>query len=225
LRTDVGALLESERALEREFASSDHANPAGWSVATTMFHLVNWRELLIAALEDLRDGRTPAAPPADVDEFNDARLARAAQVALDESAARADALLISMRDLYDAVGEQPIKWYTRKNTAEAILGNSYTHPRFHLTMYWRESGEPEKAREVLEASVAELIEANAPKNFVHGLQYNLACVLVSLDRNADALDLLSECLPEHDQLRAAAPNDPDLAPLRDEPRFKALTSD
>ncbi len=221
---DIAALLESERRIEREFVGGDRPVVNGWTVSLTMFHLARWRERLVASLEAFRDGRAGTPPPEKIDEFNDAEMSGAALETLEESHARADALLDSLSGLYAGVGERPFTWYNRKTTGEAVLGNSYTHPRFHMVQFMRENGDSEAARKLMEDSIKELRIARAPANFVQGQQYNLACLLVGMDAKREAMALLEECLPEHAQLRELAPIDPDLAPLKGDPRFEALFS-
>lgn len=53
-------------------------------------------------------------------------------------------------------------------------------------------------------------------------RYNLACLAASRGADEDALDELEKALELDPSLRAAAAGDDDLAPLRDEPRFRML---
>jgi hypothetical protein len=222
--TDVRSLIESERALERRFVAGDRPEVKGWTVATTMFHLVKWRERLITSLEDLRDGRPPVPPPENVDELNDSELTGAAGVPLAESARRADELLASLLAVYESVGERPFHWYRRRTTAEAVLGNSYTHPRFHITAYLRENGDMENALQLCEATVSELRRAEAAAPILGNEQYNLACALVGLGRRDEALAQLAEGVSLLPRLKEFATTDPDLEPLKGDPRFEALIS-
>ena len=52
--------------------------------------------------------------------------------------------------------------------------------------------------------------------------YNLACVYSLMGRNEDALECLETAVKKGFGDRAWFENDPDLHPLRNEPRFQAL---
>jgi hypothetical protein len=220
--TDVRSLLESERDVEQDFVAGDRANPKGWSAALTMFHLVKWRERMRDALVALRDGGPHIPPPQNVDEFNDSELTGAADVPLSESSQRADALLTSLIELYETVGDRPLEWYRWSTTTEAILGNSYTHPRFHLVQYLKENEDFSGAVRLLERTASELRDASAPPAIL-GLQlYNLACLRVAEGRHDDAVRLLEQSVAMRPSLKAVAFGDPDLEPLRKDSRFGAL---
>jgi hypothetical protein len=55
-----------------------------------------------------------------------------------------------------------------------------------------------------------------------GLLYNLACVESRAGRTAEAIEHLGEAIDHSEAYRARARDDPDFAPIRDEPAFMAL---
>jgi len=198
--------------------------PKGWPAALLMFHLGMWRERMRDALTDLAEGRTPKPPPPieTQDEFNDAELANGIGTPLADAAARSDHLLAEIIALYEKLGDRPFQWYRWSTTTDAILGNSYTHPRIHLFEYWRENGEPDRGYQLLEDAVPEMQEASG-NPAVHGTAfYNLACVRVHQQRLDDALENLEQALKLRPEMKAAAPKDSDLAALHDDPRFQEL---
>jgi hypothetical protein len=225
--TDVRKALEAEREMEREWvqeAVKSESAPKGWPAALNLFHICMWRERLSNALTDVREGRAYTPPPGDVDEANDAELPGGLGVALADIAERSDVLLASLLELWDELGERPFKWYTNNTTTEAILRNSYIHPRNHIVEYLKENGDPAGAQRLIEEAASEMREVSAPPLALGAALYNLACVRVAQDRLDDALELLIEAFPMRPDMKEAAAKDPELEPLHDNPGFKALAS-
>jgi tetratricopeptide (TPR) repeat protein len=125
-------------------------------------------------------------------------------------------------DLYDWLGERPFQWYRNKTTTEAVLGNSFNHPRGHLYGYLRENGELERANQLFEEGVALMREVNAPALQLGAAIYNLACARVYQGRLDEALTLLEEALPMRPDFKESAPQDSDLEALHGDERFNAL---
>lgn len=190
-----------------------------------LFHLGMWRERLRNALIEVRDGRDFVHPSENVDELNDSELPQGIGTPLADAAARADLLLGELMDLYESLGERPLRWYAATTTTEAVLRNSYTHPRLHLSEYWKENGFLDRSAKLWEAARTDLTAAAAPPRFLANVQYNLACIRALQGEPDAALGLLAEALPVSDVLRAAAPQDADLASLYGDPRFRDLVKD
>lgn len=174
------------------------------------------------ALADLSEGREPSPPPENTDEVNDAELPNGIGTPLADAAARSDHLLGEIIELYQSLGERPFKWYVAKNTTEAVLRNSYTHPRVHLFEYLRENGEQDRANQLFEDAFSDMHAADAPLIVMMTVRYNLACARARQGRTDEALDLLKQVLPSRTDMRQAAAEDPDLAALRDDPGFQEL---
>ena len=187
-----------------------------------MFHIGMWRERMRNALTDVSEGRDYQPPPANIDEFNDAELARGIGTPLTDAAARADHLLGEITDLYEKVGEQPMEWYIARTTKEAVLRNSYTHPRLHLFAYYRENGLREPAHQLFEGAVSEMRAAAAPALVMGTVLYNLAAVRVQEGQRDEAIALLQEAFPLRPDMRQTAAGDSDLDELRQDPRFQEL---
>lgn len=222
---DVIQALERERKAEQDFVELTLRNeraPRGWPAALIMFHVGMWRERLRNALADLAAGRDPARPPRDIDEFNASELADGIGTPIADAAGRADHLHGELIELYRAIGERRLEWYTARNTTEAILRNSYMHPRNHMYAYLRENGEDAHAFDLFEQAFTEMREASAPALILQSSQYNLACVRAAQGRIDDAIELLKEVLAARPDLKAAAPGEADFATLREDARFQEL---
>ena len=220
----VSRLLRDQREAERRFAAdaASDQSPKGWSAALTFFHMARWRQRLLEALTAHSEGRSYAAPPGDIDEFNDAELPDGANVSLAVAAEQSDATFGSLIEMWENLGNQPFKWFTAENTSEALVRNSYLHPRIHIASYLMERGDQERGDQMVEETAATLRAANAPAHVLGAALYNLAGVRVSQGRHDEALDLLEEAAPMRPDLKAFALKDEAFDALRDSPRFRSL---
>jgi len=224
-RKDVLHLLESQREAERRFvaeAAGERNYPRGWTAGLLMAHIASWRDKLRGSLIEASRREPVSGPPTDIDAFNAAELARNAGIALEEAATRADALLVDLVDLWATLGDRPFSWFTARTTGEALVRNSYVHPRVHLAEHYLERGDQKHGLEIYEATAAELRRADAPEHILGGALYNLACARVAQGRQDEALELLAEAFTMRPELRSEAAADRDLAKLKTHPRFQSL---
>lgn len=217
------AALEAERKTEQDFvarARDSETAPKGWPAALVMFHMSMWRERLLHALNEMNEGRPQPPPPAgSIDEINDAELATGIGTPLADAASRSDTLLGQLIEVYGKLGDRPMEWNTARTTTEAVLRNSYIHPRNHMYAYLKENGEEEAAERLIEEAATTLREAEAPSLILAASIYNLAVVRAAQGRKDDAFDLLREALGMRPEMRAHAALDADLGPLRGDDRF------
>jgi tetratricopeptide (TPR) repeat protein len=221
---DVLRLLESELVMERQFAADAKAetpHPTGWPAALLLVHVATWREQLLIGLSQAEDGGEPQ-PPGNVDEFNAVELTRGAGVQLADAVARSEERLAELIDRWKTMGDRPFHWYVARTTGEALVRNSYSHPRNHIAEHFIELGNPDRGHQLYEETAAELRKAGAPGHTLGAAIYNLACARVAEGRHHDALRLLEEAIRLRDDLRTTAAGDPDLEPLRDNPQFQAV---
>jgi tetratricopeptide (TPR) repeat protein len=221
----VSRLLESERETEMRFvaeARTKESNPKGWPAALIMFHIAMWRERLRKAFDDVHAARPYTPIPANIDEFNDVELPTGAGVSLDQAATRADAELASLIELAQAIGGRPFKWDLATTSTEAVLRNSYAHPRNHIAAYVSENGDKPAAHALFEEAATDLRAASAPHLILGAALCNLAGARVEQERFDEALDLFEEGLAMRPDLRPLLAANPDFAALKDNPRFKSI---
>ena len=193
-----------------------------WSPALVLFHFYRWRERLRDGFRQLQAGEPVTAPPEAIDELNDRELPEGAGVPLHEAARHSDAVFRELIDVVSALGDRPFRWYIVRTTGEAVLRNSYTHPRIHLAKHFIERGDRPAGVRTTEETAAALRNINASGVVLGPAIYNVACMRVAEGRRDEALTLLEEAIPMRDDLPAVAAKDPDLIALRGDPRFEAL---
>lgn len=223
----VAETLERERKVEQNFvaeAERTERSPKGWPAALIMFHVGMWRERLRNALVDFSDGRDYVRPPENIDEFNDAELAGGIGTPLGAAAARSEHLLGELIELYGKLGDRPFEWTTTKTTMEAVLRNSFMHPRIHFFYYYRENGPASRGSELFADTLSEMRAVSAPPVILGAALCNLGAVRASEGKRDEALELLAEGFPMRPDIRSHAAEDDDLQSLRGDPRFEALLS-
>jgi hypothetical protein len=166
---EVLRLLESQRETERHFvaeAATEQDFPRGWPAGLLMAHIASWRNRLRDSLIQASRGEPVSGPPADIDAFNAVELASNAGISLEEAAARAQALLADLVDLWATLGDRPFQWFTATTTGEALVRNSYIHPRRHLSEHYVERGDQSRGTEIHEETLAELHRVDAPQSVI-----------------------------------------------------------
>lgn len=222
---DVLPLLRKQRDLEKAFVAEVAGKPepsTGWTPTMTMFHLAQWRDRLWNGLTEAAAERPVNAPPRNIDELNDAEMAGAVGLSLADEAARSNAALTSIMAMWETMGDRPFRWYLTESTGEAILRNSYLHPRNHLADQFLQMGEITRSERLIEETANELRAVEAPGRDLGSALYNLAAVRAQQNRSDEALALLEEGLAMRPDLKTAAAEDSDLASLRESARFRAL---
>jgi hypothetical protein len=224
---NVGSLLETQRQAERDFvaeAAGETEPSTGWSAALTMFHLARWRGRLLHAMSEYASGRSFEPQAGNIDEFNDAELRTGDGLSLADTAAESDTAFAGLLDLWSKLGDRPFKWFMASSTAEALVRNSYSHPRIHMAGYFLDRGDARRAHEIYEATAAELRNAEATPHILGAALCNLAGARVAQDRKDEALDLLEEALPMRTDLIGPVAADPEFEKVRDLPRFRTLVA-
>jgi hypothetical protein len=151
--------------MEKDFVERARASekaPQGWPAALTMFHIGMWRERMRDALAAASEGRDYKLPGTR-DEINDVELAAGIGTPLGDASARADHLLTEIGDLLEKVGDKPVQWFAAVSATDAVLRNSYSHPRIHICEYFAENGELAQAQKLRDEGLHELGELSAPE--------------------------------------------------------------
>jgi len=164
---EITVLLQDELEMERRFvaeAVTEPDFPRGWSAGLLMAHIASWRTRLRDSLIESSRGMPVTGPPADIDAFNAVELARNARISLEAAATEADTRLGDLMDLWATVGDRPFVWFTAKTTGEALIRNSYIHPRRHLAEHYIERGDRSRGARLKEDTMAELRRIDAPES-------------------------------------------------------------
>jgi hypothetical protein len=167
--SEITSLLESQRETERRFvaeAATEPDFPRGWPAGLLMAHIASWRSRLRDSLIEVSRGLPVSGAPADINGVNAAQLARDAGISLEEAAAHAETRLADLLDLWATMGDRPFSWFTAKTIGEALVRNSYVHPRRHLAEHYVDRGEREKGAQLKTETLAELRRVSAPESVV-----------------------------------------------------------
>src|SRR5438132_6457589 len=150
---EITLLLDDQRETERRFvveAATERDVPGGWSAALLMAHIASWRTRLRDSLIEASRGLPVSGPPTNIDAYNAAELARNARISLEAAASEADTRLGDLLDLWATFGNRPFAWFSATTAGEALLRNSYIHPRRHLAEHYVERGERARGSQIME---------------------------------------------------------------------------
>src|ERR1700694_2477646 len=167
--SEITSLIESERETERRYvaeAATEADFPVGWSAGLLMSHIASCRTRLRDSLIQASRGEAVSGPPADIDAVTAVELARNEGISLEEAATRAETLLGDLIDLWATLGDRPFSWFTAKTTDEALVRNSFIHPRRHLAEHYAERGDQLRSVELHEETLAELRRVDAPQSVI-----------------------------------------------------------
>jgi hypothetical protein len=171
----------------------------------------------------MAEGRPQPPPPAaSIDEINDAELPTGIGTPLADAAARSDTLLGELIAVYATLGERPMEWAVAKTTTEAVLRNSYIHPRNHMFAYLKENGDEEAAGRLIEEAEAAMRAAEAPPMIRAAAMCKLAGVRAAEGRKDQAFELLRESLNMRPEMKAQIARDAELSSLHGDPRFEEI---
>ncbi len=127
-----------------------------------MFHIGMWRERMRDALAAAAEGREYVLGGTR-DEINERELAAGIGTPLGDAAARSDHLLTEIVELFEGAAGKPIQWFASATAADAVLRNSFSHPRVHICEYLAENGDVAQARRLLDEALDELAALSVPE--------------------------------------------------------------
>jgi hypothetical protein len=190
-------------------------------------HLNTWREHAVRTLAAVRLGQ-PVDGPLDDTQTN-SRNAEIYEVHRHDSADEVRAASASSyAALIDAVSGCTDEELLRERPGDGgaawrvVPGNGHAHVAQHLSSWLVEHGDAAGAETTaLWAYTLETDLFPEPGDRTVA-EYNLACFYARNGRVDEALPLLGGALRSQPDLREWAMNDPDLAPIRDDPRVQSL---
>lgn len=221
LRAGLIEGLRESRAVERDvFAALEptvrDTVPAGggWSAKDTLAHLSAWRQRETDRLVALREGREePPAPAAELDAinavFHDQRADWDWERVADDAESTADSLLAEIAAASDET-------LADEKVVGSILGDGPEHDLGHLAELAPTEALRSRVVGLADATRAIVDRGGWPTRAAAFARYNLACFHALGGRLDTARALLRQALPDSEELRAHAPDDDDLAALRDE---------
>ena len=213
--------LAAARATEREvLAALDEgtrhapAPDGGWSPKDVQAHLGAWRrhqvERLIATREQ-QDEPQPAAT--ETDEVNAIIHAERADWAWDRVLEDAEETATQLIVEIEAAADSTL---ADARTVGSIMGNGPEHSIIHIGPIAARADMTGRVLELATEVEAIVSRGGWPSRAAAYARYNLACFHALAGRLDEARALLREALPEEETLREFAPQDSDLAALRDE---------
>ena len=222
--TDIrGALVETlraARATERTvfdaFDAADRDTPPAegeWSAKDIQAHLGAWRRHMAERLAAIREGRPEPEGGGETDATNAVIHAERAEWPWDRVASDAEA---SATDLVAEVEAADDATLAVDRTVSSIMGNGAEHTIIHAGSVADRVGLGSAVADLSGQIEAIVDRGGWPPRSAAFARYNLACFHALAGRLDEARALLRVALPAEQDLRDFAPNDSDLAALRDE---------
>ena len=222
----LDAAQEHEKVLLALCDDAPAADEGRWTAKDNVAHLNTWREHATRTLDAMRVG-APLEGPFDDSEID----GRNAEIYEEHRRDTSEAVRAASAATYAALKEAVAGCTDEALLAERpsggalwrfVPGNGHAHVAQHISSWLAEHGDPAGAEATakwaydLETELFPEPEDKAVADF------NLACFYARNARVEEALPLLGSALRSQPDLRAWARNDPDLAPIREDPRVQSL---
>ncbi len=222
----LDAAQEREAMLLALCDDTSSSEEGRWTAKDNVAHLNTWREHATHTLDAVRNGQPVEGP------FDDSQIdGRNAEIyeahrrdSSDEVRAGSATTYAALKQAVAACSDDELR-RERPNGGEVwrvVPGNGHAHVAQHVSSWLAEHDDAAGAEETaLWAFTLEtdLFPEPADKAVA---DYNLACFFARHSRVEEALPLLGRALRSQPDLREWAMNDPDLAPIRDDPRVQSL---
>lgn len=227
LLTTLEAARTREQALLDLCDDAPSPVPDRWTAKDNVAHLNTWREHAVRTLDAMRAGR-PLEPPLDDRDIDDTNAEIYASHRADSAAevrAAHDATYSALIAAVSACTDEDLR-RERPGSGGAVWrvvpGNGHAHVAQHLSYWYVDHGD--RAAAEAAATWAHALETDlfpdAEDRAV--ADYNLACFYARTRRVEEALPLIAGALRAQPDLRAWASADPDIEPIRDDPRVQSL---
>jgi hypothetical protein len=227
LLTTLDAARMREQALLDLCDDAPSTIPDRWTAKDNVAHLNTWREHAVRTLDAVRSGKPLEAPldDRDIDDTNAEIYAahRADPAAVVRSAH--DSTYAALIAAVSACTDEELQRERPGNGGavwRVVPGNGHAHVAQHLSYWYVEHDDPAAAEaaaiwaHALETGLFPEAEDRAVAD------YNLACFYARNRRVEEALPLIGRALRAQPDLRAWAAADPDIEPIRDDPRVQSL---
>ena len=215
----LAGLSEEERAAPGTIES--------WSAKDLVAHVTSWHEHLAGVLAAALAGTTPQST-GEIDQFNAANFAERHGRPWRQVEAEATAAFDRLLELIPQLTDDDLRdadrypWRRRRPLGVLAFRAGYWHPETHFSEFYVQRGKIDEATRTQQ----DLLRAAdrlpvAPE--VRGLTlYSLARFYATTGQPDEAIANLQEAISLVPRMAEAARREPDLAPLRSDPRFRAL---
>jgi tetratricopeptide (TPR) repeat protein len=103
--------------------------------------------------------------------------------------------------------------------------SGYEHPAEHYAQFYLEWGNVERARAIRESALETARRHIGDKEEFGYMVYNLGCFYALIQQPAPAIAAIRESFTYLPEMRGEVAEDPELAPLRDDPTFQAFVAE
>jgi tetratricopeptide (TPR) repeat protein len=215
----VRDLSEAERAAS--------GAPDRWSAKDLIAHVTTWEFRMMDNIEAARRGE-PLPTRGDDDHENAQIFADHRDTSWADARRMIDDAYHRITEFVQAASETDLAdtekspWQDKRAIWRGIAGNTASHALLHLSQYYAEHGQRDRALRMQE-TVAEKIIALDDSPAGRGVAiYNLACFYAIAGYTQKAITRLAEALRLYPDLTDWSKQDPDFTSIRDEPEYQAL---
>lgn len=201
-----------------------------WSPKDTMAHVAHWDSVTAADLANPEDVKQDQSG-GDFDQMNARIWERYSEATWEEIEALVDQTHISMVNSLRSLSEEQLKdpeffeWLNGRPLWRGVAFTNYYHGLAHIAVLYAGEGDVEYANEIQERVAEQQKRLSEDNDWRGTAQYNLGCHYAMTGQRDKALENIKKGIDLYPTLATWAPDDPDLASLRDDPDFKTLLKD
>ncbi len=236
---EIQALLDTAALQEQSFLESltpeersAKSTYEHWSAKDFLAHISYWRQQMAEKLQQLTNSKFDPWNPDDGDDSKNPVVYGTYQNASWEEVARMmKESVTNLKESLNQVNPQDLvnpeldPWHSGREPWRTVVGNSYNHPISHLSQYYIERGQSERALQ-LQQEATDVLTAFDDSPDSRGVAlYNLACMQALNGKTEQALINLDKALVLSPRLISWSKQDSDLVSLRADPRYQALYND
>ena len=234
-KTKLGKLLADVLTEEQtlwDALSDEERNAAGeidrWGPKDHLAHATFWTERLVTQLQAATGGEPPESIE-DYQKTNDEVFEANKNRNWEDILAWAEEVSRQIQTAFDTVSEEMLADPERpEGTGSLPLWQNVAftgayHPMHHMADIYLERGDIQGAQAVQESVAEGLAGLDESDAWQGRTQYNLACFYALQGMKGKALENLKIAFKERPELIDWSRQDADMDPLRDDPRFQALT--